>query len=383
MHSYHVVEWFLFFYIYCFLGWVWECCYVSVLEKKWVNRGFLHGPFLPIYGSGAVIVLVATIPVREQLLLVFLFGMAAATLLEYVTGEAMERMFHVRYWDYSKQFLNVNGHICLMASVGWGFFSVFMVQFLHRLVEYLVFLPPFQLREMLALVLSMTVAADATRSFQEAMDLKEVLIRWTAENEELKKLQKRLDVLAAVIDDETKGMRSKVTEGKEALEEMLLLGEKRREEWSRDRQERTAQKKASKKEVMGAALERTSTAGSGAVQIISEKVHGYMEQVNRIMEERDRNRAAAESEKIEHQREEAERLEWEKNSGEVKAAFDLEKIKRELEGVMGKVKSIPDYLDRRKSKEYSHSMKILKRNPSAKSKEYQEALEEIRRLEKK
>lgn len=113
MQAYTVSQWFLFFFIYCFIGWVWESCYVSAKSGKWVNRGFLHGPALPIYGSGAIVILVSTIGVRESIPLIFLFGMISSTILEFVTGYCMERMFGVRYWDYSKKPFNLMGHICL------------------------------------------------------------------------------------------------------------------------------------------------------------------------------------------------------------------------------------------------------------------------------
>ena len=66
MHAYHLSQWLIFFFIYSFIGWVWESCYVSVRKRHWVNRGFLHGPMLPIYGSGAVVILVSTIDPGEH-----------------------------------------------------------------------------------------------------------------------------------------------------------------------------------------------------------------------------------------------------------------------------------------------------------------------------
>ena len=90
MHAYYLPQWVLFFFIYSFIGWVWESCYVSVRKRRWVNRGFMHGPMLPLYGSGALTVLVSTISVRENMALIFLLGMLAATVLEYFTGAAME-----------------------------------------------------------------------------------------------------------------------------------------------------------------------------------------------------------------------------------------------------------------------------------------------------
>ena len=86
---YTFCQWLFFFYFYCFLGWIWETCYVSVLKGHWVNRGFMRGPFLPIYGSGAIIVLIFTLPYRTNAVAVFFMGMISATILEYVTGEAV------------------------------------------------------------------------------------------------------------------------------------------------------------------------------------------------------------------------------------------------------------------------------------------------------
>ena len=124
MHLYFVSRWILFFFLYSFMGWVWESCYVSVKERRLVNRGFMHGPFLPLYGSGAVMVLLCTMGVRDHIILVFALGMTGATALEFITGVVMESIFHVKYWDYSKQKLNLKGYICPAASLCWGCFSV-------------------------------------------------------------------------------------------------------------------------------------------------------------------------------------------------------------------------------------------------------------------
>lgn len=111
------------FFLYSFLGWVWESCYVSVKERRPVNRGFMHGPFLPLYGSGAVLVLLCTMGAGNSVVLVFLFGMAGATALEFVTGIVMESIFHVKYWDYSNQKLNLKGYIlpCCLVVLGMLF----------------------------------------------------------------------------------------------------------------------------------------------------------------------------------------------------------------------------------------------------------------------
>lgn len=155
-----------------------------------------------IYGTGAVIILLATIPVRDSLWLVFLLGMLAATALEYVTGAAMEALFKVRYWDYSKQPFNLNGYICLTSSLAWGAFSILLVRFLHPPVEDLVLRLPAFLVDPLAFLLTIAVTVDAVRSFQAAMDLREVLTRLTEENEDLRRLAKRVEVISAFAEED-------------------------------------------------------------------------------------------------------------------------------------------------------------------------------------
>ena len=230
MYVYSLGQWLLFFFLYCFLGWVWESCYVSAKRRQWVNRGFLHGPMLPIYGTGAVIILLATIPVRDSLWLVFLLGMLAATALEYVTGAAMEALFKVRYWDYSKQPFNLNGYICLTSSLAWGAFSILLVRFLHPPVEDLVLRLPAFLVDPLAFLLTIAVTVDAVRSFQAAMDLREVLTRLTEENEDLRRLAKRVEVISAFAEEDLRRFR-------ERTEVERLLRQERWEDTRRQIQE--------------------------------------------------------------------------------------------------------------------------------------------------
>ena len=177
MHVYTTGQWVLLFFFYCLCGWIWESCYVSLCQRHWVNRGFLHGPLLPIYGSGAILILLATIPVAEDLRLVWLFGMIAATALEYVTGDVMERIFKVRYWDYSNQKFNLNGHICLTSSVAWGFFSILLVRFIHPPIARLLARVPALCVDPLAILLTAAFTVDAVRSVQAALDLRDLLAK--------------------------------------------------------------------------------------------------------------------------------------------------------------------------------------------------------------
>lgn len=168
-------QWVLIFYAYCFIGWIWETFYVSIRAGKFCNRGFLHGPFLPIYGSGAIVILLSTFAIRENLMLVYIIGMISSTILEYFTGDAMQRIFGVRYWDYSKHRFNLKGHICLGVSLGWGLFSVLLVRFINPPVMDLVTAIPYRFTEILTHGLTIVLAVDTTVSVYEALDLKRIL----------------------------------------------------------------------------------------------------------------------------------------------------------------------------------------------------------------
>ena len=225
--------WLFFFYFYCFLGWIWETCYVSVLKAKWVNRGFMRGPFLPIYGSGAIVVLIFTLPFRTNPGLVFVVGMASATILEYFTGAAMEQMFHVRYWDYSNQRLNLNGHICVTSSLAWGMFSVILTLYGHTPVERLVACMNINVLEAIVFVLTVYISIDMAESVREAINLKEVLLSLEENNEEFRRLQKHIEIASAFYGGELKerseaGLR-KIKSALESGKEMYdRLGESSR-----------------------------------------------------------------------------------------------------------------------------------------------------------
>lgn len=114
---YHVLAW---FWLYSFCGWIWESSYVSIRQKKLVNRGFVNGPLLTLYGTGAVMVYLILRPFEANVWALYFGGVIVATVLEYVTGVLMETIFHAHWWDYSNQKFNFQGKICLSSSIAWG-----------------------------------------------------------------------------------------------------------------------------------------------------------------------------------------------------------------------------------------------------------------------
>jgi uncharacterized membrane protein len=125
----------LYFITYSFLGWCCESMYCSIGTWKWINRGFLNGPFCPIYGFGAIITLLVLQDVPKHFLTVFLAGMLFTSILEYITGWGMEKIFHTRWWDYSKKQFNIHGRICLLNSTLFGLLCVTLYFDLHPIVQ--------------------------------------------------------------------------------------------------------------------------------------------------------------------------------------------------------------------------------------------------------
>ncbi len=135
---------YLCFWIYSFLGWAVESTFCSINEQKVINRGFLSGPICPIYGFGALIVILCLTPFLSHPLFLFIDAVVLTSILEYFTSYLMEKLFHARWWDYSHHHFNLNGRICLATSLSFGGLSVFVMYFLHPSVVRLIgILSPF------------------------------------------------------------------------------------------------------------------------------------------------------------------------------------------------------------------------------------------------
>lgn len=199
MYEYTWYQWLCFFYLYCFFGWIFESSYVSLKERRLVNRGFLRLPMLPLYGTGAVMMLWVSLPVQDNLLFVYLSGVAAATALEYVTGWGMERLFKVKYWDYSSQKFNLNGYICLSSSIAWGFLTLFLTEVIHRPIEQWVLGLSEQTAVIVVSAVTICFVYDTVQSVRAALSLAKVLDAMTRMRAELEDIQ----VQMAHLRDET------------------------------------------------------------------------------------------------------------------------------------------------------------------------------------
>lgn len=152
----NITEITLCFIIYSFIGWLWEGLITLIREHRIINRGFLNGPYCPIYGAGALIFLFIGQHILDPVKLFFIGG-AIACVLEYATSFTMEKLFKARWWDYTKYPFNLNGRICLYGFIAFGGASV-AIRYLHpHLLEFIQSIPN---NHIWAIVLAVIFTAD-------------------------------------------------------------------------------------------------------------------------------------------------------------------------------------------------------------------------------
>lgn len=316
MYSYTVIQWLFFFYFYCFFGWCFESAYVSIKSRKFVNRGFMRGPFLPLYGTGAIMMLLVSMPFHDNILLVYIAGCIGATVLEYVTGVTMEALFKVRYWDYSKNRFNFQGHICLGSSLAWGFLTILMTSVIHKPIEQFVLSIPSQLLTVITLLLTACICSDFALSFKAAMDLRDILVKMEKVKEEMLHIQRRLDVMIALANEDWENRK----------EEYEQKNVKRREE-------------------------------------LSESITGRIEDVKSGVEE-----------KLEYLREKISQWKPETISG-----GNLDKVKEELQELKEKYSGLVLHRDNLSNIKDWFQRDLISANPSMSSIRFKEALEELKK----
>ena len=204
----HYARIILLFFIYAFLGWCMEVAFAACKSGRFVNRGFLNGPVCPIYGFGMVGVAVLLSPLKDNLLWMYLGSAVITTVIEYITGWMLERIFHAKWWDYSDMPLNIGGYVCLLFSLIWGALCVVIVRYVHPAIAGLVeHLPNW-----------LTIVLDGLFVSAIAVDLAATLAT-------IRKLASRLSTLERMageihsISDSTLAAKSRVEAGEARLKE--------------------------------------------------------------------------------------------------------------------------------------------------------------------
>lgn len=150
----------LYFFVYGFLGWCTEVGFAAFKTHHFVNRGFLNGPICPIYGVGVTAVITVLTPYKSDIIVLYILSVVLVTVLEGVTGWAMDKIFHNKWWDYSDMPLNIGGYVCLLFSIVWGFACLFIIYFIQPLVHDVLAFIPTIVGIILIIILGITLIAD-------------------------------------------------------------------------------------------------------------------------------------------------------------------------------------------------------------------------------
>lgn len=157
-----------YFIIYSFLGWCLESIYKTILNKKPINSGFLYGPFCPMYGIGAIM-MISLGNLSRNVIIIFIMSFTVFTVWEYIVAIVLEKLFKTKYWDYSNIKFNIHGRICLKNSIYWGILGVFLIFVIHPLIEKGVNLIPTNILLYINIFLCIAILVDASITIYRIM----------------------------------------------------------------------------------------------------------------------------------------------------------------------------------------------------------------------
>jgi uncharacterized membrane protein len=222
---------FLYFILYAFLGWVMETCYCSILERRFVARGFLYGPLCPIYGVGVLMMICWFAPLTGNPLLFYVVATLCMSAWEYLVGWFLETTTHIKYWDYSHFRFNLHGRICLHISLTWGALAYVVIFWVHPFVAGLLALLPADTQHIVATVLLALLVVDTAATIRELALVRRMMTLLNETGEELRlqlalgkaelsdyieeardSLEDRLDGVKAAISDRLDDAKDSLTE---------------------------------------------------------------------------------------------------------------------------------------------------------------------------
>lgn len=165
------------FFIYSFIGYICEVLYCSLGQRKLVNRGYLYGPYLPIYGSGALVVILLLNPLKEYWPLVFIGGVLFTSTIEYFSSWLLEKLFLIKLWDYSSYPLNIKGRVCALNSTLFGIMSLFTIYIAHPHVLNFINRIPLQYNRYITEVILVAMSVDTALSTLKYINFRQALVK--------------------------------------------------------------------------------------------------------------------------------------------------------------------------------------------------------------
>ena len=167
---------FMHFFIYSVIGWLLEVIYCKIIDGKFYNRGFLNGPYCPIYGFGAISIILLLQRFEYNPILIFVFGLLLTSILEYITSFLMEKIFNAKWWDYSKEKFNIYGRVCLKNSIMFGLLALILIYGLNPLITKFVDLFNVDYLYKIVNLIFVLMVIDCSVTVMEIINLKEKLM---------------------------------------------------------------------------------------------------------------------------------------------------------------------------------------------------------------
>lgn len=184
--EYTIFNLWTYFIIYSIAGWFLESLYRSFCKKKLINTGFLSGPFCPIYGIGAIIMLLFLERFQENIVILFIISFLVLSAWEYFVAVLLEKIFKTKYWDYSNHKININGKVCLFNSICWGILGVIFIRYIHPYVENNLWIFNIVLLKIIVYTISLIFIFDTVISIVKIKNIKTALQKVEELNEQIK-----------------------------------------------------------------------------------------------------------------------------------------------------------------------------------------------------
>lgn len=133
-----IIYWSLVFLFGAIIGWIYEEGFSILIEKTLENRGFMYGPYLPVYGFGSVFLICFLKKYKKYPILIFLLSILITGTLEYITGYLMQTIFNRTWWDYTGLFMNLDGYVCLRSVLNFAVLTLLLIYFVEPFINYLI-----------------------------------------------------------------------------------------------------------------------------------------------------------------------------------------------------------------------------------------------------
>lgn len=206
-----LIQLFLLFMIYSIIGWLIEIIPKSIRAKRFINRGFLIGPYLPVYGSGSVIMTVCLNDISSNPIILFILSLIICSILEYITSYIMEKMFKARWWDYSTKPLNLNGRIWIGNAILFGLGGVAVIKFINPIIFKYINQINENTLSIITIILFIIFIIDLIISYNVINNFKKELV-FKLEDSSEKMANKVKNILNNKIKEETSTIQNKLTD---------------------------------------------------------------------------------------------------------------------------------------------------------------------------